>query len=227
MYHFKCLDILTRNAKSLKYNSRLERDIINVTLLCSLESRLTISLCRALLSDVIAPDILSFYFISQAAMKFSFTITGPRISSLKSQWVLALKGLTIYRYTMNNVQYSWLWLRKVVKMVDKFSLCNIFHWALFNWFGTGQDACVWHVLLWIVDGCWFGRVHSRSPCIGRLFCCVKLYNFWPGDHAARPPNTTVTPYTIRLKMKSLLLWAMTKGTVLFNCLLNWFIGKSL
>lgn len=97
------------------------------------------------------------------------------------------------------------------KTVDNFSLCGIFHWALFNWFGISRDVCVWHVLLWIVDGCWVGRVHSRSPCIGGLFCCVKLYNFWPGDHGARSANTTVTPSAIRLKMKNLLLWAATKG----------------
>lgn len=92
----------------------------------------------------------------------------------------------------------WLLLKVVIfdgvqKLLLIFSLSNIFHWAVFNWFGISRDACVWHVLLWIIDGCWYGHVHSRSPCIGRLFCCVKLYNFWPGDHGARPANTTVTP----------------------------------
>lgn len=96
-----------------------------------------------------------------------------------------------------------------------FSLSGVFHWALFNWFGISRDACVWHVLLWIVDGCWYGRVHSRSPCNGGLFCCVKLYNFWPGDRGARPAKTTVTPSAIRLKMKNLLFWAITKGNNFF------------
>lgn len=55
--------------------TRDEIGIINVTLSCSLNNHLTISLCRTLLSDVIAPN-LSFYFISAEQLSFCvLTIT--------------------------------------------------------------------------------------------------------------------------------------------------------
>lgn len=57
----------------------------------------------------------------------------------------------------------------------------IWHFSIGRYIRRVHLACF---VEWMADGGWFGRGYSRGLYAGELFCCVKLYNFWTGDHGA-------------------------------------------